>query len=133
MFQLCSFLIKVNFSNFNADRIRNFDSMFSGCDSLKSLNLSNFNTESVTDMKYMFFNCNNLHYLNLKNFKQNENLDYADIFNGITNNIIVCINQKKAPDLYGLIKNLNNLHLFQVLLNHMSISHYHKNNNFLSI
>ena len=111
MFQYCSSLTYVNFTNFNTDQVQIMHSMFSGCNSLKSLDLSNFNTESVTDMKYMFHNCNNLHYLNLKNFKQKENLDYTGIFDGIPNNIIVCINEEKAPSIYQLIINLENSYI----------------------
>ena len=82
--------------------------MFRNCYSLISLDLSNFNTALVKDMKYMFDNCINLHYLNLKNFEQNNNLNYTDIFRGIPNNIIACINNTKAPNLYRLIENLEN-------------------------
>ena len=111
LFKYCSSLTYVNFTNFNTDQVQIMRYMFSGCDSLKSLDLSNFNTESVTDMKYMFHNCNNLHYLNLKNFKQKENLDYTGIFDGIPNNIIVCINEEKAPSIYQLIINLENSYI----------------------
>ena len=49
-----------------------------------------------------------MHYLNLKNFEQNDNLNYTDIFKGIPDNIIACINQNNAPDLYDLIDKLKN-------------------------
>ena len=106
LFQYCSSLTDVNFTNFNTENVRYMDSMFSGCSSISSLDISNFNTSSVVDMKYMFKNCQNLHYLNLKNFEQRNNFNYTDIFRGIPNNIIVCINKLKARDLYQLIKNL---------------------------
>ena len=59
----------------------------------------------------MFNGCNHLQYLNLKNFEQNQNLNYQYIFNEIPNNIIVCLNQVKAPNLYQLIYDLEDSHI----------------------
>ena len=111
LFQHCGSLIYVNLTNFNTEKVKVFQFMFRGCTSLKSLDLSEFKTAKVYDMKYMFDNCKNLHYLNLKNFEENNKLDYTDIFIGIPNNIIVCINEIKAPNLYLLIKNLEGAYI----------------------
>ena len=108
LFQHCSSLTYVNITNFNTENVQYMSFMFRNCYSLISLDLSNFNTALVKDMKYMFDNCINLHYLNLKNFEQNINLDYTEIFRGIQNNIIACINNTKTPNLYRLIENLEN-------------------------
>ena len=111
LFQYCSSLVYINFTNINTLNIINMDYMFRDCTSLTTLDLIKFRTSSVINMKYMFLNCNKLRFLNLRNFEQNAKLNYTDIFNGVPNNITVCINKNKAPNLYQLIKNLNDSYI----------------------
>ena len=107
MFNGCSSLVYINFTNFDTSNAQRMHWMFSGCTSLLSLDLSNFNTSLVQNMEGMFYNCKNIQYINLKNFEQNEGLKFPKIFNEIPKNVIVCINEQKAPDLFKLIKELN--------------------------
>ena len=67
--------------------------MFSGCSKLSSLNLSNFNTPKVIDMRFMFKGCSQLTYLNLKNFIENNSLLVQNIFSGVPDNIVICLNE----------------------------------------
>ena len=114
MFNGCTSLVYVNFSNFDTSNIKLMQYMFYNCISLISLNLSNFDTSNVINMGYMFYNCKNLRYINLKNFIEKQGLIYTDIFSEIPNNIIVCINKTKAPNLYQLIekKNCSNIYCY---------------------
>lgn len=68
MFEYCSKLKSLDFSNFNTDNVRTMDFMFISCSSLTSLNLYKFKTENVTDMDSMFYRCSELTYINLSNF-----------------------------------------------------------------
>ena len=41
----------------------------------------------------MFTECTKLEYINLNNFKENISLDVTNIFNGVPDNIVVCLNE----------------------------------------
>ena len=68
MFQFCTSLTTLNLSSFNTENVTDMSGMFDECSSLTSLNLSNLNTENVTDMNGMFYGCQGLTSLNLSNF-----------------------------------------------------------------
>ena len=55
MFDCCSSLKELNFSNFNTNNVTDIGYMFYGCSSWKELNLSNFITNNVTNMVGMFY------------------------------------------------------------------------------
>ena len=122
IFYNCLNLISLNLSNFDTSLVTNMEYMFNGCKSLKSLDLSSFNTSLVISMNYMFNECNNLTILNLSNFNiENtkeinfmffgcKNIEYINIynfskgnfsncfelFNGIKDNIVFCINSNNG-------------------------------------
>ena len=106
MFNACKSLKYANFRNLDTSNCKDLHFMFKDCSSLISLDLSSFDTKKVESIHEMFNGCNKLRYINLKNFELDNNLDYNNIINGIPNNIIVCINQELASDLYGLINKL---------------------------
>ena len=98
MFFKCSSLISLNVSNFNTSKVTSMHYMFYECSSLISLNLSSFVTNQVTWMQNMFYGCFNLQYINLKNFNENNLAKYDDIFEGVPNNIVVCIDENNIKD-----------------------------------
>jgi hypothetical protein len=53
----------------------------------------------------MFEGCKNLEYINLKNAVEKEELNYTNIFEGIPENIVICLNETNTPNLTMLIKN----------------------------
>ena len=93
MFRHCSSLSSLNLFNFDTSKVSKMGYMFQGCSQLSSLNLSNFDTSKVIDMDYMFSGCSQLAYLNLKNFIENNSLHYSGIFNGVPDNIVICLNE----------------------------------------
>ena len=115
MFYECSSLISLNLSNFDTSQIEYMDFMFSGCTSLVSLDLSNFNTNQVITMHSMFYNCSSLTSLDLSNFNitneinidlmfsgcheltflnlENTILNDYNIFNSISDNLVICSNK----------------------------------------
>ena len=131
MFYDCYSLTSINFGNLNTSKLITFRYIFYNCISLKSLNLSNFDISQVTMMeflfynctslsnvylpyinmensvymKYMFLNCSKLEYLNMINMVEDPSKTFqtSEMFNGIPNNIIVCINQTQSPILYDLL------------------------------
>ena len=54
MFQECSNLKFLDFTNFDTKNVSNMYFMFNGCSTLTSLDLTNFNTAEVRDMNRMF-------------------------------------------------------------------------------
>ena len=84
MFYGCSKLTSLDLSKFNNQKVTGMISMFEGCSGLKSLNLSKFNTQSVTDMSNMFYGCSGLTSLDLSNFNT-QNVEYmGSMFKGCT-------------------------------------------------
>ena len=72
MFEGCSKIIEINFSNFDSSQVTNMGRMFWGCSSLTSLDLSNFETSLVTDMSLMFCDCSSLTSLDLSSFNTSQ-------------------------------------------------------------
>ena len=99
MFNGCNSITKIDLSNFDTSQVTNMYGMFNGCSSLTSLNLSNFDTSQVTDMYGMFYNCKNLEYINLQNFKDNSLTSFSNIFENVTINVVVCIDETIASKI----------------------------------
>ena len=85
MFSGCSSLILLNLLNFETSKVSNMDNMFAGCSSLTSLNLSNFNTSEVEIMENMFSDCSSLTSLNLSNFNTSKVTKISQMFDGCVN------------------------------------------------
>ena len=101
MFNNCTSLKEVNFSNIETDQVTEMREMFQKCNKLENLDLSNFNTNNVTDMSFMFNKClklkeiksiNNFNTINVTNmkamFQECNELLYLDLSNFNTNNVI---------------------------------------------
>ena len=68
LFNGCSGITEIDFSEFSTSGITDMENMFQGCTSLKSLDLSGFDTRKVTNMNYMFDHCTSLTTVNIENF-----------------------------------------------------------------
>ena len=101
MFYSCFNLKSLNLINFNTSFTTNMKSMFFGCKSLIHLNINNFDTRKVTKMENMFRSCESLTSLNLSNFQISNDANYQNIFFGIAENLIYCMND----DFYEKVKN----------------------------
>ena len=105
MFKNCQSLISVDLSYFKTNYVYNMDFTFYNCKSLTSLDLSNFDTSRVTWIESMFDSCSNLKYLNFQNLKEKPNpFKYDNMFRGLPDDIVICINETKAPNLVKLLK-----------------------------
>ena len=121
MFLNCNDINEIDLSNFDSSQVTNTHAMFFGCTSLTSVNLSNFTSPQATEISRMFYRCSSLtsvdlsdfnplnpnkiygifdgctllEYANIENLILRDNLDYSSIFNGISNNFILCSKYEK--------------------------------------
>ena len=110
MFQHCISLLSLNLSTFKTSIATRTRRMFYNCTSLTSLDLSNFDTTKVDMMYEMFYGCTNLKYINLKNFNEmslKKEQYYKDIFIGVPENIVICINENNNQKI--LLPQLNKI------------------------
>lgn len=68
LFSSCKNLTSIVWGDFNTENVTEMASVFYGCSKLESLDLSKFNTENVTTMSSMFYGCSKLQSLNLSNW-----------------------------------------------------------------
>ena len=80
MFCDCSSLDVLDVSKFNTSNVTNMSAMFWDCNSIKTLDLSGFDTRKVTNMFYMFYGCKSLEYINLFNFDTSNVENMAGMF-----------------------------------------------------
>ena len=106
MFKRCYSLKFVNFFDFYTSNISEMNIMFYDCHSLNSIDLSTFDTSKITDMHQMFYNCINMEYINLLNFTDINNPLTENMFYGIKDNTVICIDKNKAPSIYNLVDNM---------------------------
>ena len=126
LFEECSNIISLDFTNFNTsnvtkmnhmfnkchklkeikginkfitNKVTNMNTMFQACHKLEYLDLTNFNSSNVTDMSWMFFGCNKLKYLNVSNFIINCDTEDMLKFNKKESKFIA--NDKKLIQLYN--------------------------------
>ena len=110
MFCNCSSLISLNLSTFITTNVLSMRCMFNGCSLLTSLNLSNFYTPKLNMNYQMFDGCTKLKYINIKNFEEtrinNNTADYRNIFNGVPDNVVICINENNTKNkIFPQLKN----------------------------
>ena len=60
MFYNCKNLLKIDFSNFNSDNVKDISYMFYCCTNLLDIKFANFNTINVTNMGCIFKGCKTL-------------------------------------------------------------------------
>ena len=101
MFFGCSGLSQIIFDNFETSQVTDMGSMFLNCSSLVSLNLSTFDTNKVTMMNSIFQYCGALEYINLEHAEINNNLNYENIFNDTSLNLIICSNNEKWNEIFN--------------------------------
>ena len=63
MFEGCSSLTSIDFSNFTTVKTTTMQQMFNGCSSLTSLDISGFTTTNVYNMSSMFSECSHLAHI----------------------------------------------------------------------
>ena len=136
MFCNCTLLKKIDFTNYNNDKVINMRCIFlkctsltdiilsknrykikdiSGmvckCTSLKELDLSCFNTNETTNMSAMFGQCTSLRQINLSNFDFDKVNDMSCMFYDCSSleKIIISKFNFKKPDISDIFYECNNL------------------------
>ena len=107
MFQECSNLKFLDFTNFDTKNVSNMYFMFNGCSTLTSLDLTNFNTKNVSNMNGMFCDCSNLTSLDLTNFNTAKVTNMGSMFLGCSNLTsldLTNFNTAKVTDMHGMFK-----------------------------
>ena len=107
MFQECSNLKSLDFTNFDTKNVSNMYFMFNGCSTLTSLDLTNFNTKNVSNMYGMFCDCSKLISLDLTNFNTAKVTDMGYMFLGCSNLTsldLTNFNTAKVTDMHGMFK-----------------------------
>ena len=82
MFDNCTALTSIDFTNFNTSSIVDMSYMFSGCTSLQTLDLTTFNTENVQSMIEMFSGCSNLSTIYCNKDWNTHPISSEDMFHG---------------------------------------------------
>lgn len=82
MFEGCTSLESIDFSNFNTSNVTNFGQFLWLCSSLKSLDVSNISTFSATDLTRMFARCSSLTSLNISHFNTELVTGMSEMFEG---------------------------------------------------
>ena len=111
MFNGCLELSSLDLSSFETSKVTNMNNMFNKCGKLKSLNLANFETPLLETMTNMFSSCTSLEYLKLNNFKTTQITDssrISDFFNGVSENIIFCLDLNNNPLFEETLENYKN-------------------------
>ena len=94
MFNGCSNITEIDFSNFDSSEVTLMNSIFKDWSSLTSLDLSNFDISNVGCIKYIFYGFSKLEYINREKFSNNwiESGHYTDMSYGIPKNDVVYLN-----------------------------------------
>ena len=93
----CKEIKYLNLSNLEgSSSLLSIYSMFKECNKLVSVDISNLNTNSLSFFDYLFSSCVNLEYINMSNFIEGSNVNISNMFDGVPDNIVYCINDEAA-------------------------------------
>lgn len=111
MFQY-SGLEAIDFSNCNAESLKEVTWMFSYCKNLKKLDFSNFKTGKLSGLREMFYACENLQILNLNGFDTSESTTMSQTFCGcksLGNLNISSFRTEKVTTMYSMFNGCSSL------------------------
>ena len=77
LFYSCSNIIKINFSNFDSNKVIDMSYLFYSCTSLISVDFTNYDSSNVLSMNYLFFDCISLTDIKFSNFNTSK-VKYMD-------------------------------------------------------
>ena len=126
MFNGCSNITEIDFSNFDSSEVTLMNSIFKDWSSLTSLYLSNFDISNVGCIEYIFYGCSKLEYINREKFSNNgiESGHYTDMSYGIPKNDVVYLNINEENILNKLRhKNCKDIVLLKKLANNSKKIH----------
>ena len=129
MFRDCNLLIKLDFSNFNSQKVADMSHLFADCKSLINLNLSDINTQNVTNMRCLFDGCNSLTSLNLLNINTQNVVDMSCMFYGcysLKNLNLSNFNTKNVTNMNNLFYGCDSLKKENIITKDNNIlEHFH--------
>ena len=126
MFDGCSEITEIDFSNFTTSNVVYMNYMFYGCSSLHSLNLSNFDTSNVKYMERMFYGCSSLNLLDLSNFNTSNVESMNNMFYGCSTLNLLDLsnfdtsNVKSMNNMFGGCSSLHSLDLSNFDTSHVT-------------
>ena len=82
MFEGCTNLESVDFTNFDTSQVTDMSSMFKSCNSTSNIRLKGLDTTSVKNMSEMFAYCYDIRYLNLSDFTVAKDCNMNNMFSG---------------------------------------------------
>ena len=88
------------------NEVHDLYNLFNNCHNLISVDLSYFDFSNVNDFRNIFSNCTSLEYINLQSYDESilgTLMTGIEIESDILKNIIICVNEEKAPNLYTSI------------------------------
>ena len=108
MFNGCTSLTSIDFSNLNTSSVSySLARIFKNCYSLKTIDLSKLDISHIPYLDNIFQGCKSLEYINYINYMESKvELDYyTSIDDDLPNNLVICISQTNAPNLYNSVLN----------------------------
>ena len=112
MFSYCNNLKKIDFTNFKTGKLGGLREMFVGCENVKTLNLNGFDTSDATSMSQAFNGCKNLESINISSFKTENVTTMYGMFSGCSSlqNIDVSnFNTAKVTTMYSMFSGCSSL------------------------
>ena len=106
MFTNCVNLKTITLDGINTNEVHDLYNLFNNCHNLISVDLSYFDFSNVNDFRNIFSNCTSLEYINLQSYDESilgTLMTGIEIESDILKNIIICVNEEKAPNLYTSI------------------------------
>ena len=112
MFSTCKNLKKLDFTNFKTGKLGGLREMFTGCENLKTLNLNGFDTSEATSMYRTFEGCKSLEYINISSFKTEKVTTMYSMFNGcssLKNIDLSNFNTAKVTTMWSMFNSCSSL------------------------
>ena len=112
MFCGCEYIIDIDFSKFNTEKVEDMKGMFEDCYKLESLDLKYFNTQNVTNMSRMFSYCKKLTTINLSSFNTQNVTQMEEMFlecKSLTSLDLSSFNTEKLVNMFGMFSNCTRL------------------------
>ena len=99
MFDSCSNITRIDFTNFDSSNVTIMTSTFKDCISLIEINLSNFEISNIKNMSFLFYNCNKLEHIDLSSFDTSQIIDIRHMFANCKSLISINLSNFKASNL----------------------------------
>ena len=129
MFNNCTSLLSVDFSNWNASQVYWMGYIFNNCTSLSYINFSNLNVSFIRNIYYIFNNCLSLISADFSNWNASYIYQLDHIFNNCTSLLSVNLSNWNVQNVSKMDYIFNNCtSLLSVNLSNWNISYINESN-----